>query len=242
MAADILSWLTARPIAHRGLHDGNRQCWENTATAFERAIAGGFSIECDVVLTADRVPVVFHDHDLQRLTGRQGRTADTTAEALCALSVGGTKDRPQRLDLALAQIAGRVPVVIELKGDEGFDDGFVTAIAAALDGYGGKAAIMSFDHHLVRRFAADASGVPRGLTAEGEDVAAMEAHFSMLAHGIDFVSYDVAAIDNRFVAFTRRRLGLPLITWTVSDMDAARATWNAGGQITFEGFNPDTVA
>lgn len=238
MASDDLAWLTARPIAHRGLHDGNRACWENTLTAFERAIAGDFAIECDVNLTADGVPVVFHDHDLERLTGRKGKVADVTADALCALSVGGTEDRPPRLDEALALVAGRVPMVIELKGEEGADEGFVAAVAGALDGYAGKAAIMSFDHHLVRRFASDAPGVPAGLTAEGRDMAAIEAHFSMLAHGIDFVSYDVAAIDNRFVAFARDRLGLPLITWTVRDIDAARATWNAGGQITFEGFDP----
>ena len=35
-----LEWLTARPIAHRGLHDAAKGIIENTASAFSAAIAG----------------------------------------------------------------------------------------------------------------------------------------------------------------------------------------------------------
>ena len=45
-----LNWLTARPIAHRGYHDMNNTVWENTLSAFDRAIAHDFSIECDLGL------------------------------------------------------------------------------------------------------------------------------------------------------------------------------------------------
>ena len=67
-----LSWLTARPIAHRGLHDLNKSCWENTLSAFERAAARGYAIECDVHLSAEGDVVVFHDNTLDRLTGTNG--------------------------------------------------------------------------------------------------------------------------------------------------------------------------
>jgi len=46
-------WLTARPVAHRGLHDIARGIVENMPGAAEAAIAGNFAIECDVQLTAD---------------------------------------------------------------------------------------------------------------------------------------------------------------------------------------------
>lgn len=234
-----ISWLTARPIAHRGLHDGNRRCWENTLSAFERAVSGNFSIECDVVLTTDCVPMVFHDRELTRLTGRRGKVCETSADELSRMVVGTSADRPPSLAETLALVACRVPVVIELKGNEDHDAGFVAAVAEALRNYKGKAAIMSFSPHLVRRFATQAPGVPAGLTAEGTSREAMEAHFSMLAHGISFVSYAAREIPNPFVAFTRDRLGLPFITWTVRDRRAAGRTWAQGGQITFEGFDPD---
>ena len=62
-----ISWLTARPIAHRGYHDMNAAVWENTVTAFRRAVERGFAIECDVHLAADGMPIVIHDGDLRRL-------------------------------------------------------------------------------------------------------------------------------------------------------------------------------
>ncbi len=236
--ADI-SWLTARPIAHRGLHDGNRQCWENTLSSFRRAIKGDYAIECDITLTRDRIPIVFHDHELFRLTGREGRVCEMTAEEICKLEIGGTTERVPRLSEALFVITGRVPIVIELKGNLGHDDGLIAAVARDLDGYGGHAAIMSFDHHLVRQFAGEAPNIPAGLTAEGDDDAAFDAHMSMLAHDVSFISYDVASIPNRFVTYACGHLGLPLITWTVGNQKAAELTWREGGQITFEGFTPE---
>jgi glycerophosphoryl diester phosphodiesterase len=67
-----LSWLTARPIAHRGYHDMNNRVWENTLSAFERAAQKGYAIECDVHLSSDGVPVVFHDTTLNA-ADRHGR-------------------------------------------------------------------------------------------------------------------------------------------------------------------------
>ena len=231
-----LSWLTRRPIAHRGFHDGNRTRWENTLSAFDAAIARDYAIECDVHLSADGVPVVFHDEALDRLAGRGGFVHDLTAAELAQLRVGHTGDHVPTLAEALARVGGRVPMVIELKGTPGKDEGLVAAVARTLDGYRGHAAIMSFDHWLVRRFAADAPGIAAGLTAEGRGVADLEAHFSMLAHPIAFVSYGVADLPNPFVAFVRERLAMPVITWTVRDAAARAATFAHADQMTFEGF------
>lgn len=233
-----LSWLTARSIAHRGLHDGNRQCWENTLSAFERAAEAGCAIECDVHLAGDGIPVVFHDDGLDRLTGTQGFVWQRTAAELGALRIGGTRDHVPSLADLLDLVRGRVPLVIELKGIPGHDAGLVGAVAQALGKYPGQAAIMSFDHWLVRDFPVHAAGVPRGLTAEGDKPHEIEAHFSMLAHGLDFVSYGVRHLPNPFVSFVRERLGLPVITWTVRDEAAMRITFEHADQMTFEGFQP----
>lgn len=237
-----LSWLTARPIAHRGYHDLNRSRWENTLSAFEAAIAGDFAIECDVHLSADGVPVVFHDGVLNRLTGRDGNIYDLTAAELVQLRVGGTQDRVPTLAETLARVAGAVPLVIELKGIEGKDDGLVAKVGELLRDYSGKAAIMSFDHWLIRRFATEAPGIPAGLTAWKKQPAELEAHFSMLAHGLAFTSFNWADLPNPFVTTLRDRLGLPVITWTVRDQKGREATQRYADQMTFEGFDPDTIS
>jgi glycerophosphoryl diester phosphodiesterase len=64
-----------RPIAHRGLHNRALGVIENSRSAFEAAIARNFHIECDVQLSRDGVPVIFHDDDLERLTGLKGPAA-----------------------------------------------------------------------------------------------------------------------------------------------------------------------
>lgn len=236
-----LSWLTARPIAHRGLHDLNKACWENTLSAFERAASRGFAIECDVHLSADGDVVVFHDDTLKRLTGTDGYIWQRTAAEMGALRIGGTADHAPTLAELLKLVDGRVPLVIELKGIPGHDGELVERVGAALRNYKGKVAIMSFDHWLIRDFARHAPGIPAGLTAWGDQDHELEAHFSMLAHNISFVSYSVTHLPNRFISFVRDRLSMPVITWTVRDQDAVKATFAHADQMTFEGFDPDAT-
>jgi glycerophosphoryl diester phosphodiesterase len=233
-----ISWLADRPIAHRGYHDGNKSCWENTLSAFEAAIARNYAIECDVHLSADGTPVVFHDHDLKRLTGAGGLLLDKTAAELAQMKVGGTSDHVPTLAEMLALVQGRVPLVIELKGTPGKDDKLVERVAATLAGYRGKAAIMSFSHALIRRFATDAPGIPGGLTAEGRGGMDLEGHFSMLAHPIAFCSFAIKDLPNPFVSFVREKMSMPVITWTVRDRTAEEATFAHADQMTFEGFEP----
>ena len=94
-----LAWLTERPIAHRGLHDGNVAVMENSLSAFEAAIAGGYAIECDVMLSKDRVPVVFHDASLERVTGATG-SGSSVGWTIDTGLPGGTGSATILLDLA----------------------------------------------------------------------------------------------------------------------------------------------
>lgn len=233
-----LEWLTAKPIAHRGYHDMNKTRWENTLSAFEAAAVAGYAIECDVHLSADGVPVVFHDDKLDRLAGIEGNIFEKTAVELGALAIGSTQDRVPTLAQMLGLVAGRVPIVVELKGIEGKDDGLVGKVADELRAYDGQAAIMSFDHWLIRQFDRAASGIPSGLTACGRGNDELEAHFSMLAHKVDFVSYGVDDLPNRFIGLVREKLGLPVITWTVRNEQQRQRTFEHADQMTFEGFAP----
>ena len=91
-----LAWLSARPIAHRGLHDAAAGTVENTAGAFAAAVAANDGIECDLQLSADGEAMVHHDDALGRLTESSGRLADMSAAALKAVRFKASGDRMLR--------------------------------------------------------------------------------------------------------------------------------------------------
>lgn len=231
------AWLTQTPIAHRGFHDMNRTVWENTLAAFARAAEAGFAIECDVHIAADGRIVVFHDDTLDRLCGISGSIRERTAAELGLLSIGGTSERVPALKQMLSLVAGRVPLVIELKGIEGQDDGFAETVLEELDGYAGHVALMSFDHWVLKDLKAAGSPFPLGLTAEGDQPETFFRHDEAMQIGLDFISYHYGHLPNPFIT-AQRKLGIPVITWTVRD-EAARLHSNEyADQITFEGFDP----
>src|SRR3954471_10959661 len=109
-------WLTARPIAHRGLHDAASGVIENTPSAFRAAIDGGYGIECDLQISADGEAMVHHDDALGRLTEGAGRLDAITAEALQRVAFKGTADRMLTLGKLCDFVRGRTTLLIELKG------------------------------------------------------------------------------------------------------------------------------
>jgi glycerophosphoryl diester phosphodiesterase len=233
-----LRWLTARPIAHRGLHDVARGRPENSLAAFDAAVRGGYAIECDLQLSADGVPVVFHDDRLERLTNASGSVRDLSAAELGRLPLLGSGEPIPTLAEMLALVDGRVPLVIELKHMTGRDDGFAAAVARRLKRYGGAAAIMSFDTGLIADAKVAAPDLPRGLTAQGDWRAGPAQLAAILRLSLDFVSYSIADLPTPAPLLARRLLGLPLISWTVrTPQERAKAErWT--DQITFEGFAP----
>ena len=249
-----MAQLFDRPVAHRGLHDRAGGVIENSATAFARAVAGDFAIECDLQLTRDGVPVVFHDETLERLTGLRGAVRDITADALCAtpLLASANGDCPQRLADFLKQIAGRVRLQIELKRQRGPATGMLAKrVAEQLDHYAGPVTVQSFDPALimlVRKFGFKGKrGIITGryAAAGGDDAGLSGAQRFFLRHLLhwpltrfSFISCDKTALDlpavRRFKA-----LGMPLTAWTVTSRDEAALARRAGAQIVFEGFDPD---
>ncbi|OEC98944.1 MULTISPECIES: glycerophosphodiester phosphodiesterase [unclassified Rhizobium] len=232
-----LAWLTERPVAHRGYHDMNKEVWENTLSAFSRAIEAGFAIECDLHYASDGVPVVFHDDDLQRVCNLPGEVRERTSAELGLLSVGGTKDKIPTLKQLLRLCDGKVPLVLELKGREGDDDGFAESVLEVLEGYKGHVALMSFDHWLLKDLKALEAPYPVGLTAEGNKPETFFQHDEAMHLGLDFISYFYGHLPNPFVTAQRQR-GIPVITWTVRDEAAHKHTFANADQMTFEGFDP----
>ncbi|MBO9630805.1 MAG: glycerophosphodiester phosphodiesterase [Shinella sp.] len=230
-------WLTERPIAHRGYHDLNRAVWENTLSAFSRAVEAGFAIECDLQYAADAIPVVFHDDDLKRLCGIEGDVRQRTAAELGLLTIGGTADKVPTLRQLLDLVKGRVPLVLELKGRKGDDDGFAMAVLDTIENYEGSIALMSFDTWLLKDLKGLGTTRPVGLTAEGARPENFAVHEEAMQYGLDFISYYYGHLPNAFIS-RQRDLGKQVITWTVRDDEARTITALNADQMTFEGFDP----
>ncbi|CAN7276107.1 glycerophosphodiester phosphodiesterase [Rhizobium sp. LjRoot258] len=231
------AWLKEQPVAHRGYHDLNKAVWENTLSAFSRAVEAGFAIECDLHYASDGVPVIFHDEDLERLCNLKGDVRERTSRELGLISVGATADKIPTLRQLLDLVKGQVPLVIELKGREADDEGFAEAVLEVLEGYEGKVALMSFDHWLLRDLKALNAPYPVGLTAGGNKPEEFEVHEKAMELGLDFISYFFADLPNPFIAAQREK-GIVVITWTVRDEKGQKHTFENADQMTFEGFDP----
>ena len=245
-----LDWLTAQPVAHRGLHTNAAGVIENTASAFRAAIDGGFSIETDVQITADGEAMVHHDFALGRLTLGSRQLAAMTAAGLKDVPFKGTADRMMTLGDLCDFVGGRVPLVIELKSR--FDGNLALAQRAAdvLKTYTGPAVLMSFDPAPIAALREIAPRMPRGIVAERHykdsewyDLSdSQKRSLSFLTHAPrsrpHFVAYHVTDLPSPGPWIARNVFGLPLLAWTVrSDADRARAKrW--ADQMIFEGFRP----
>src|SRR3954454_12348372 len=102
-------WLTARPVAHRGLHDRARGIVENMPAAASAAVAGNFAIECDIQLSADGEAMVHHDDALGRVTEGSGVLLGKTAAELKQVAFRETPERMMTLGELCTLVAGRVP-------------------------------------------------------------------------------------------------------------------------------------
>lgn len=206
-------WLTQGIYAHRGWHGGGRI--ENSPSAFRAAIDAVLGIECDVQQSADGHAMVFHDWDLDRLTSESGPVRRRTAEELGRVPLGG--DQIWTLPQLLSEVAGRVPLLIELKSRRDVPyRPLCEAVRAALADYAAPAAIMSFDPRVVRWFARNSGGTVRGLVVSRTVGRAWFRNLGLWHARPHFLAYDVRDLPSR-PATAWRASRRPLLTWTVSD-------------------------
>ena len=211
-----VAFLKGQPYAHRGLHgDG---VLENSPAAFEAAIKLGHGIECDVQAAEDGRAFVFHDYELDRLTNQTGPIAKLRAKDIEQIELKGGHGKIPRLRETLAQVSGRVPVLIEIKSRNLRIGPLCLSVRRALEGYGGQAAIMSFNPLVGAWFHSNARHIVRGLVVTEEDSknwrGRIARHRNLWTAKPDFLAYDIRDLPSRFAAAQRAR-GLPIVTWTV---------------------------
>lgn len=212
-------WLREWAFAHRGLHGPGAP--ENSPTAFAGAIARGLGIECDIQRSSDGQAMVFHDATLDRLTAETGPVARRSATELGRIGLAGGQDTIPTLRQLLDQVAGQVPLLIEIKspGDDHRRIGALClSVRRVLEGYQGPHAIMSFDPRIVRWFADHSPLTLRGLVVTEENDKALPGmirrRVSLWHARPQFLAYDIRDLPSRFAAAQRAR-GLPVTTWTV---------------------------
>ena len=242
-----LSHMEGYHYAHRGYHDGNVAVPENSLASFQAAIDAGYGIELDVQLSADKVPMVFHDADLDRICGVEGKIWDYTCEELQQMKLFDTGETIPTLAEALALIDGQVPILVEYKMDK-VDTDVCAMSHELLKDYEGPYAIQSFHPFALFWYRQNAKDVPRGILAKnfirdngekGEESDIVDFLTTNLLLNVvgypDFIAYDYQDADY-FALKLCRMMGAKTSTWTLKDPAHYEQVQGQFDLYTFEGF------
>ena len=235
------SWLVQTPIAHRGLHDKEHP--ENSLSAFQRAIDGGYPIELDVQMISDGTLVVFHDESLSRLTDNDGYIKFLNKSDLDILTLKDSKEKIPTFDEVLKFVNGRTPLLIELKNPSTVGE-LEKKVIEALKDYKGKYAVQSFNPYVLEYFYKHAPNILRGQLAgfmKHEKLAFFKKYAlkrmllnKKISHP-NFISYEAKRVPNRFV---RKYKKIPLLVWTVTSQSEYLKVVKYCDNVIFEGFEP----
>ena len=245
-----LGWLTARPFAHRGLHDAASGVIENSAGAVRAAIAGNYGIEVDVQLSRDGEAMVHHDDVLGRLTEGEGRLDQFRAAELKTVHFRGSDERMITLGELCDLVGGRVAMLVEMKSRFDGDARLPLRVAAVLDPYRGPVAPMSFDPRQLAWLRQKSPRLPRGIiAAKYRPHPYWDLMPPWMRHGMgylltaltvrpQFVAYAVADLPALAPLVARHVFGLPLLTWAVRTAAERQTAERWADQMIFEGFRP----
>ncbi|MFA8440964.1 glycerophosphodiester phosphodiesterase family protein [Yoonia sp.] len=240
----------ARPITHRALHDRKAGRVENSVKSIQAALDAGYGIEIDVQLSSDGHAMVFHDDRLDRLTAETGPVRARTRAALEDIALTDDGGTIQSLETVLGMVAGQVPLLIEIKDQDGAmgpDVGALeAATCAALENYAGDVALMSFNPHAVAVCAKLAPHIPRGIVtssyqavfwpevpAETRDILRDIPDYDRV--GACFISHEATDLDRPRVAELKAQ-GASIFTWTIRSAAAEAEARRIVDNVTFEGY------
>ncbi len=248
-----LTGIFNKPIAHRGLHDRKKGVIENSRTAFQRAIKKNYAIECDLQLSGDGEPMVFHDYELDRLTRQTGLLSKLSAGQLTRIRLTASKkrDTPLRFSQLLELVENKVPLVVELKHQKDGRNAELAEVAvAATKTHDGPLVFKSFSPQMLGLVRGSGFTGPIGIIVD--KVPADEEPYSLLSARqrfflrhllhypktkFDFISADYRALRQPAIRLFRK-LGFPVITWTVSSYEIERSVRGLADQLVFENYLP----
>lgn len=245
MEAEV-SPLLQVPFAHRGLHDDHRP--ENSMGAYAAAVERGYGIELDVQPSRDGEIVVFHDYELDRMTGRTSFVRDLALDELTQLRLLASDEGIPHLADVLALIDGRVPLLIEIKS-EGEAGEFEESLAECLSSYEGWFAVQSFNPLVVHWFSESRPDFTRGLISSSfthpdqkvdEGTRALLTNLDVMkSTSPEFLSHDARDLPDPTITGLVAELDIPLLAWTVRSQEQLEHLKHEGvANVIFEGFGP----
>lgn len=230
-----VGFLTRTPFANRGLH-GTRHV-ENSKAAVDAAVSHGYGVKVDVQFSLDGLAYVIADPTLDRLTEATGQVRHYSSKQLSQIKLRNCDETLIKLDEMLGLVAGRTPVIVELKAVEGHVSQLCVAVRHAIEGYRGEAAVMSLHGEVSRWFASHGNRITRGLMlSDGSAYAKEEGSEKIQAlwrARPEFLAIDIADLPNRFAQRQHKR-GIPMLAWTVTSAEQQAIAADCVDQIIFE--------
>lgn len=235
-------WFCKYKLAHRGLH--NEFFPENSLGAFENACTYKFAIELDVRILKDGTPVIFHDRNTKRMCGIDALINDINAEDLANYKLNNSKYSIPTLREVLDLVAGRTPIMIELK-PVNRKEKIEEKVYSIIKDYQGDIAVKSFNPISMMWFKRHAPEVIRGMLSSAfNDVEDLPFIYKQLVKKLrlfswvkpDFISYNYTDLPNKYV--TKRKV--PVLAWTITNKDAEAIAMHNADNIIFEQYLPDS--
>ena len=210
-----------RVIAHRG---APQAAPENTLEGFRIAKAmGADGLECDVQLSADNVPVIFHDVGLKRLCGVKGKLGALTLAEIRDLRVLG-EGRIPTLEEVLLTDERPAALVLELKAPAIARRSLSEAVARVLAETGavGRVSVLisSFNPACLIRMAQLLPRVPRGLLTARKLVRPLRRMWARKLVGASELHVEASMVSARLV-HVAHSTGREIVAWTVNDVEEA---------------------
>lgn len=245
---DTKNWFLTVPIAHRGLYNNEMGIPENSLLAFKEAATLGYGIELDVHLSKDGVVMVYHDESLERLTGQKGNLCEKTLPELKSLRLLGTDQSLPTLQEVLDLVAGRVPLLIEIKNERNVLSQLEPAVFAILKKYTGPYAVISFAAASIAFFRHQSPNILRGQniyppmgTISGAPEKSFWQQFIPFIKDImgsrpKFIVYDHEIIHPRVIQFLKAFF--PLISYKVYDEQSYHQARLDAINVIFENIHP----
>ena len=247
-------FLIERPFAHRGYHSrcligSKKSIPENSLGAFRLAIENNLSIEMDIHLTKDLEIIVFHDFFLGRLTTKTGFVFSKNSNYIKQAKLSNNESVPTIED-ALNLIDGRVPILLEIKFSKHLKKNlevFTRVLEKKLEGYNGDVALMSFSLDIIKyiRKRNLFGRIPLGLTTSFPTIESLDNKIKnnkieneIISNRLHFISQNWKGINNSRIK-RLKKLGIAILSWTITSEEIERSLEGLVDNITFEGYEPD---
>lgn len=235
------SWLRHNTFSHRGLH--NEEYPENTTKSFINSIRHGYGIELDVQLTKDNEVIVFHDYNLERMTGYKKNVNELTYEQISRLSLLNTNEKIPLLKDVLKIINNKVSVLIELKISINYTK-LCERVFEIVKEYNGQYSIQSFDPRVITWYEENANYIIRGQIVSYQ-IYSMKNIFKNLfsknillkiGNNADYICHSLKGINNIIIVILRKKM--PIVSWTVKNKKEMKKAYKYSDSIIFEEFIP----